>query len=127
MTRWLLAVQLLTTFLLLPASGSQGGGASLPSALIATAYSADFHAVHLENVPVPTRRLAPTEVLLRVSHSSVNPLDWELPTGILAKIFPLRFPSRLGMDVAGTVVDVGTACKRLRKGDSYMYGHHLTT
>jgi len=80
--------------------------------------------VTLFDVPVPTPR--PTDVLVQVKGSSVNHLD--LLWTILKPAFVWNaaealwslsggFPKVLGMDVAGTVVAVGSQVKRLKVGD----------
>lgn len=59
-------------------------------------------AMRLDVMPVPAP--APTEVLLRVSALSVNPIDWKMREGMLKSIFALGFPRVLGRDCVGTVV-----------------------
>lgn len=85
----------------------------------ATNYSASpFTAgVHLSQLP----DIEPLEgqVKIRVFASSVNPIDWKVLDGALSKIFPLKFPQKLGCDLAGTVVAVGTGnVHGLKVGDS---------
>ena len=41
------------------------------------------------------------QLLLKVSAASVNPIDWKMRRGLLAKVFPLQFPRILGRDCAG--------------------------
>ena len=63
----------------------------------------------LEHVPKPeAKALLPTQVLVQVAASSVNPVDWKI-LGCGAK-----FPTRTGWDLAGTVAAVGSSCKRIR-------------
>lgn len=40
-------------------------------------------------------------VLLRIRAASVNPVDWKMRRGMLARIFPVAFPRILGRDCAG--------------------------
>jgi hypothetical protein len=62
----------------------------------------------LEHVPKPeSASLLPTQVLVQVAASSVNPVDWKI-LGCGA-----HFPTRTGWDLAGTVAAVGSGCKRL--------------
>jgi len=56
------------------------------------------------------------QVLLRVEASSVNPVDYKLLSQPFFKVFSLS-PKVLGFDVAGTVVEVGSGCTRLKLGD----------
>ena len=41
------------------------------------------------------------QLLLKVRAASVNPIDWKMRRGLLAKVFPLQFPRILGRDCAG--------------------------
>ena len=92
--------------------------ATLPSsmrAIVATArasHEGDFSNVEYQNhsVPVPGHG----EILIKVTASSVNPVDWKITTGGLG----LGFPHVLGFDVAGIVAALGpTGCNRLKVGD----------
>lgn len=70
--------------------------------------------VHLEDVPVP--KPAPEEVLIEVRAAGVNPIDWKTAErGYGAS--GARFPMILGNDVAGVVVQTGSAVDRFKKGD----------
>ncbi len=53
--------------------------------------------------PVPGRG----EVLIRVAAASVNPIDCKRRAGLTKDFYPLRFPSLIGVDIAGTVVGTG--------------------
>ena len=57
--------------------------------------------MRLDDVPLPTP--AAGQVLVKVSAASVNPIDWKMRRGMLARIFPLSFPRTLGRDCAGEV------------------------
>ena len=41
--------------------------------------------------------------------TSVNPIDWKLREGYLAQMMPWDFPIILGWDVAGEIVEIGSA------------------
>ncbi len=43
--------------------------------------------------------------LLKIQAASVNPIDWKIRSGVVAKIFPLSFPRILGRDCAGETAD----------------------
>ena len=43
--------------------------------------------------------------LLKIRAASVNPIDWKMRNGLVAKIFPLTFPRILGRDCAGETAD----------------------
>ena len=56
----------------------------------------------------------PNEVLIRIEAIGLNPIDWksaDFGFGIPA------LPAVNGRDLAGVIVDVGSAVKRLKKGD----------
>lgn len=65
------------------------------------------------------------QVLIRVAAASVNPLDWHFMTGtpyVLRLVAGVRRPRQpiRGVDVAGTVVAVGTDVEGLAPGDRVM-------
>lgn len=66
-------------------------------------------------VPDPT--VLPSEVLIPVKATSVNPLDYQIGSGDYPAEVPL--PAIIGHDVAGLVVEVGTAVKDFKVGDVY--------
>ncbi|RAU21294.1 NADP-dependent oxidoreductase [Paramagnetospirillum kuznetsovii] len=53
--------------------------------------------------PVP----AAGEVLIRVRAAGVNPVDWKIAEGGLARLFPCGFPLIPGWDAAGTIAALG--------------------
>ena len=57
--------------------------------------------------PVPGRG----EVLVRVAATSVNPIDYKRRAGLTKDRFPIKFPGLIGVDIAGTVVKVGSEWK----------------
>lgn len=54
------------------------------------------------------------EIVIRNAAVAVNPIDWTLQDTAL---YPLNYPTILGHDVAGEVVEVGSAVKRFCVGD----------
>ena len=50
----------------------------------------------------------PGQVVLKVAGTSFNPVDAAIRAGYLQDVFPVDFPHVPGIDVAGTVVEVGT-------------------
>lgn len=63
--------------------------------------------------PVP----APTEVLVEVAATGLNPVEWDVrPDGWLAALH--GGPPHLGWDVAGVVAEVGFGVTHLRPGDT---------
>src|SRR3954452_4656204 len=70
----------------------------------------------LNELPAPTP--GPTEVLVRVRASSVNPVDNGIAAGMLKQMgVEYEFPVILGRDYSGVVEQVGTDVTRYRVGD----------
>ena len=65
----------------------------------------------------PDLKPGPGEVLVRMSATSINPIDWKLRRGDLRALMPLQFPAILGRDLAGEVVDLGDGVKTRKIGD----------
>jgi NADPH:quinone reductase-like Zn-dependent oxidoreductase len=63
--------------------------------------------------PVP----GPGEVLVRVAATSVNPIDYKRRAGLTRDFYPMKFPSLIGVDIAGTVVKVGPGVEDFSVGD----------
>ncbi|MEH1937735.1 MAG: NAD(P)-dependent alcohol dehydrogenase [Nostoc sp.] len=72
-----------------------------------------------EDVEQP--KIEPTQLLVKVRASSVNPIDWKIRQGMLSLITGSKFPKILGFDVAGEVVAVGSGVTRFKPGDA-VYG-----
>lgn len=64
---------------------------------------------------VPDPRPTEHQVLVKVGAVSVNPIDTYIRGG--AKFWELPKPFVIGCDVAGTVIDVGSAVKQFKVGD----------
>ncbi len=60
------------------------------------------------------------EVLVRVSATSLNPVDWMLRAGAVRDIIPIEFPYILGCDLAGIVHEVGEGVTGFEPGDRVM-------
>lgn len=75
--------------------------------------------IKLDTVPIPTP--APTEVLIRVHYSALNPFDWKIREGYVRDQMPLPLPYTLGVDLVGSVTALGKQCsRRLKEGDRVM-------
>jgi len=55
--------------------------------------------MRLEEAPRPVA--GPGQILVKVRAASVNPIDWKMRRGLMAKVFPITFPRILGRDCAG--------------------------
>lgn len=71
----------------------------------------------LESREVDTPSVGPTDVLVRVKATGVNPIDWKLRKGHMRFIWPLKFPFTPGFDVAGIVESVGPEVESWNPGD----------
>ncbi|MCJ1241875.1 hypothetical protein MMC14_009881 [Varicellaria rhodocarpa] len=72
-------------------------------------------ATKLEIKPTPYTTPNENEVVIKNHALAVNPIDWKLQDNAL---FPwLKYPLLLGADVAGEVVEVGSAVTRFKIGD----------
>ncbi|QIR36344.1 NAD(P)-dependent alcohol dehydrogenase [Tolypothrix sp. PCC 7910] len=72
-----------------------------------------------EDVAQPT--IKPDQLLVKIHASSVNPVDWKIRQGMLRSLIWKKFPLILGFDLAGEVVEVGSAVKDFQPGDA-IYG-----
>ncbi len=57
------------------------------------------------------------EVLVRIHASAVNPVDWKFRQGDLKFVTGFNFPMRLGKDLAGEVIETGSAVTNFKAGD----------
>jgi NADPH:quinone reductase-like Zn-dependent oxidoreductase len=68
-----------------------------------------------EEYPDPVA--GPGEVLVRVAAASVNPIDFKRRAGLTKDFYPLTFPGLIGVDMAGTVVKIGSGVTDFSVGD----------
>ncbi len=71
--------------------------------------------MRLAEIETPTP--GPGEVLIRVHAAGVNPVDWKIREGGLARLFPCKFPLIPGWDAAGTVAALGDGVTGLSPGE----------
>jgi len=76
------------------------------------------HELELREVPEPDA--GPGQVKVRVTASSINPIDWKLRSGLYRQFRPLEFPAILGRDVSGEVVAVGPGVASVRVGEKVL-------
>lgn len=97
-------------------AAARGSGVEVPETMRAVVATGPTAAGDLKKVHFVTDRKVPrprsSQVLIKVAASSVNPVDWKILENPL-----IGFPHVLGFDVAGTVVEVGSNCQRLKVGD----------
>ncbi|WP_031466270.1 NADP-dependent oxidoreductase [Sciscionella sediminilitoris] len=58
------------------------------------------------------------EVLIEVAGTSFNPVDIGIRVGALQEVFPLEFPHTPGIDVAGTIAELGAGVEGWRTGEN---------
>ena len=74
------------------------------TAVVLTAYG-DVDKLELRQVPEPS--VGPGEIKVRVSATSINPIDWKQRSGQAKDRMPLTLPAILGRDAAGVIVEIG--------------------
>ncbi len=58
-----------------------------------------------------------TNILIETKAASLNPIDFKLVSGGLKDMVPLSFPSTIGFDVSGVIVEKGTEVTNFKLGD----------
>jgi len=80
----------------------------------------------LEVGPAPYTAPAADQIVVRNRAVAVNPLDWIIQVAGTVAYRWLTYPTVLGSDTAGEVVEVGTAVTRFQVGD-HVLGHAVGT
>ncbi len=65
----------------------------------------------------PDTMPGPGELQVRVAATRVNPIDYKRRAGLTKDFYPMKFPSLIGVDMAGTVVKVGPGVEGFSVGD----------
>ena len=71
----------------------------------------------LELMELPTPKVGPDSVLIRVRAAAVNPVDWKVREGYLDGLMDSVFPIVPGWDVSGVVEQVGLDTPEFSVGD----------
>ena len=71
----------------------------------------------LEYRDIDTPKIKPDEILVKISATSVNPVDWKMREGQLQLLSGYNFPKKIGADLSGVVVEVGQQVTRFQPGD----------
>lgn len=74
----------------------------------------------LEPRDMPEPPTGAGEVKVRVAAASINPVDWKIRRGDMKNHMPLKFPTVLGRDVSGEVLEVGAGVTGFKVGDRVM-------
>ncbi|WP_338498751.1 NADP-dependent oxidoreductase [Pseudomonas sp. WP18] len=62
--------------------------------------------------------IKPDELLVEVHAAGLNPIDNMIPTGTFKPVLKFDLPATLGSDLAGIVIEVGSAVTRFKVGDA---------
>jgi NADPH:quinone reductase-like Zn-dependent oxidoreductase len=62
----------------------------------------------------------PTDVLVRLSATAVNPLDMKVRSGMMQRVYPVQTPFVPGLEASGIVEAVGEAVTQVKVGDAVM-------
>jgi NADPH:quinone reductase-like Zn-dependent oxidoreductase len=74
----------------------------------------------LELVQVDKPGIKENEILIKVSATTINPLDMKIRSGYMQKIMPVQFPYTPGLDVSGIVAVIGNKVTRIKVGDEVL-------
>ena len=72
--------------------------------------------IGLAQVARPT--IKANELLVEVYAAGLNPIDNMIPTGMFKPVLKFQLPAIMGSDLAGVVVEVGSAVTRFKVGDA---------
>ena len=72
----------------------------------------------LQYEEAPRPMPGPTQVLVKVAATSFNPVDAGIRGGYLAQVYQVSFPHVPGVDVAGTIVEIGEGVAGWKVGDA---------
>jgi NADPH:quinone reductase-like Zn-dependent oxidoreductase len=78
----------------------------------------DTDVLAYEDAPRPAP--AAGQVLVQVAATTFNPVDASIRAGKLAEVFPVRFPHVPGIEVAGTVAELGSGVVGWQPGDAVL-------
>jgi len=85
-------------------------------AVALAAYGPPSSTYDLADLPTP-KISSPDQVLIKVGAASINPIDVKLAGGLAKMFHKNSFPYKIGYDVAGTIVAVGSSVTSLKVGD----------
>ncbi|KPW71441.1 Alcohol dehydrogenase GroES domain protein [Pseudomonas syringae pv. coriandricola] len=73
---------------------------------------------HIAINHVPRPAIKPDELLVEVYAAGLNPIDNMITTGTFKPVLKFQLPATMGSDLAGVVVQVGSAVTRFKTGDA---------
>ncbi|KAI2467496.1 GroES-like protein [Annulohypoxylon bovei var. microspora] len=91
---------------------------TIPESMQAVALSSYGQPSTYQTASLPTPSVTqPDEILIRTHAASVNPIDVKFAGGMAKMMQAAPFPYKIGFDVAGTVVAIGSTVSKLKIGD----------
>ncbi|MEE6136097.1 NADP-dependent oxidoreductase [Mycobacterium sp. 050128] len=76
----------------------------------------DSNVLRYEEAPRPVP--GPQQVLVKVAATAFNPVDAGIRGGYLAEVYEVNFPHIPGVDVAGTITEIGEGVQDWKVGDA---------
>ncbi len=73
--------------------------------------------IAITHVPIPA--IKPDELLVEVHAAGLNPIDNIITTGVFKSVVKLQLPATMGSDLAGVVIQVGSAVTDSRQATRY--------
>ena len=71
----------------------------------------------LQVADIERPQIKPDQLLVKVSASSINPIEWKMRKGMLKILTGSKFPLILGFDVSGEVIEIGAQVSHFKPGD----------
>ncbi len=71
----------------------------------------------LEYSDIETPQITPSQLLVKIHATSINPVDWKIRQGQLQLLSGFNFPIILGSDLSGVVLEVGEEAENFEPGD----------
>jgi|TARA_B110000495_G_C23018151_1_gene603498 alcohol dehydrogenase len=87
-------------------------------ALMMTKYGNISTSLAFQSIATP--KASPSQVIIKVHASSINPFDYKVLKGEFKAFKKINFPQGIGRDVSGVVVEVGDLVSNLKVGDAVL-------
>tara|TARA_B110000503_G_scaffold124332_1_gene190781 strand:+ start:14476 stop:15531 length:1056 start_codon:yes stop_codon:yes gene_type:complete len=87
-------------------------------ALMMTKYGEISTSLAFQDTETPT--ISPSQLLIQVHVSSINPIDYKVLRGDFKAFIKTTFPQGIGRDVSGVVVEVGSSVTHFKVGDAVL-------
>ncbi len=72
--------------------------------------------LRLDDIASPT--VGEGDILVRVVASGVNPIEWKIRSGAMARALGRPLPATFGWECAGIVISVGSSVRTFKAGDA---------